>query len=503
MARLALQIALAATFLAAAALAQSNATTAAATTTIAPMDDGCVAPPDQDPFAPTGCSAIAACDATFCGCAGASSNFTNATTCLAASSATCATLEGCLANYTRCLVGIRERTFANDDACNWTASATSWAFNMASNDNYNGSALQQACQHTVCEVMKVSALSCSFGDNSSRVCRPPRAANSTTRAPVSPPPATKNPGMCPAAPERDPFAPSACNARVNCEKLLCMCAGVNSSSNASQCLGQSNATCDALASCISNFTMCVANLGNQQFGDTVCNGTSAAVRAAAIAAATSGYNGSTLQQGCRHQVCVAMVPAASKRCNLDQIAGTACRAGAADALYAVRAKIRLSGSSWLAILNNTARRATLVVSLQTDIGLNLLKISPVYVAILDLEVGSLIINFAVLDGSGMSATQLTTAVTSAQTNTAWLSNTKSVYSLASNETLTVLDVSATIVAGGTTGAPVGPTPAPGTGPAASTTTILPIVSPESSGAVTYAVASSAMIAVAAAVLALF
>jgi hypothetical protein len=281
-----------------------------------------------------------------------------------------------------------------------------------------------------------------------------------------------------------------------------MCGGVNSSSNASQCLGQSNSSCDSLAMCLSNYTICIASLGNQQFGDTACNATSSSIRAAAIAAATSGYNSSALQQGCRHQVCVSILPAASKKCNFDQLANSACKAGAADALYAVRATIRLSGSAWRAILNNTARRATLNVNLQTDIGSNLLKIPPVYVAILDLQEGSLIINFAVLDGSGMSAQQLATGINSAQTNTAWLANTKSVYALASNETLTVLEVSATIVAGGTTAAP-GATTAAGSNPSTPpATTTVALVSPDSSASA-LTVAGSLLIASAATLLALF
>jgi len=122
-------------------------------------------------------------------------------------------------------------------------------------------------------------------------------------------------------------------------------------------------------------------------------------------------------------------------------------------VYTAQGTFRLSGGAWAELLNNTARTATLIASLQTDIAA-LLGIDPTYVVILHLSVGSLIIDFAVLSGSNKTAAQLISSAQTAESSTSWLSTTKSVYALVSNETITVLSVSTVVVAGGTTGAAV-------------------------------------------------
>jgi hypothetical protein len=145
-------------------------------------------------------------------------------------------------------------------------------------------------------------------------------------------------------------------------------------------------------------------------------------------------------------------------------------------VYTAQGTFRLSGAAWAELLNNTARKATLLASIQTDIAA-LLGISPTYVVILNLSIGSLIIDFAVLQGSGKSVTDLVAAASSAQNNTSWLTSTKSVYALVSNETITVLSVTAVAVSGGTTA--VVPPPSPTN--ASTTTTSSGVATPAPSG----------------------
>jgi hypothetical protein len=138
-------------------------------------------------------------------------------------------------------------------------------------------------------------------------------------------------------------------------------------------------------------------------------------------------------------------------------------------VYTTQGTFRLSGAAWAELLNNTARRATLVSSIQTDIAA-LLGIAPEYVVILKLSIGSLVIDFAVIQGSGKTSSQLLNSAVAASSSTTWLQSTKNVYALVSNETVTVLSVAVSAVEGGTTGAAVTVTAPPSTSSNSSTTT---------------------------------
>jgi hypothetical protein len=145
-----------------------------------------------------GCPNYALCDATFCACVFASSS--NASTCLATSSAGCTTVQECLVAYTGCLEGL---TSLRNSSLSPTCAAIGMNIHTArlnvATSGYAGSNLQNACRHRICQVVNSTALTCDLGVNESSVCMATTAAPSSTPAPSTatptptstfPPPAT-------------------------------------------------------------------------------------------------------------------------------------------------------------------------------------------------------------------------------------------------------------------------------------------------------------------------
>jgi len=296
--------------------------------------------------------------------------------------------------------------------------------------------------------------------------------------------------QCGTAPTVNPFAPTTCAAFKACDATFCACAGVSNatSSNASTCLSSSSATCTVLQSCLANYTMCLVNLEATAASDSACTASIAAMHSLVLQAAVTSYPGSALQAACQYQACQIM-NRTTTTCSL----GTNFSAVCMDrpALFAFQATIRLSGSQWAALLSTPAARAQLEAALTGDLA-NLLGVIAKFIKILNLSVGSLIVDFAVLAGSNKTADQLTASVLASGNNTAWLTSTKSVYSIVSNETISVIGV--TLVAGGTTSAPIvitpppsGPTPSSGPNPTPSGGT-----SPGSSAASTSVIVAAAV-----------
>lgn len=296
--------------------------------------------------------------------------------------------------------------------------------------------------------------------------------------------------QCGTAPTVNPFAPTACPAFKACDATFCACAGVSNatSSNASTCLSSSSATCTTLQSCLANYTMCLVNLESSTSTDAGCNASVAAMHSLVLQAAVTSYAGSGLQAACRYQTCQIM-NRTSTSCTFGTNFSTVCQDRPPQ--FAFQATIRLSGTQWAALLSNPAARSQLEAALKGDLA-NLLGVIADFIKILNLSVGSLIVDFAVLAGSNKTADQLTASVLASGNNTSWLTSTKSVYSIVSNETISVIGV--TLVAGGTTSAPIVITPPTPSTPSGTTppSTTPGGTSPGSSAASTSVVVAAAV-----------
>jgi hypothetical protein len=177
------------------------------------------------------------------------------------------------------------------------------------------------------------------------------------------------------------------------------------------------------------------------------------------AAASSAWTNSTLYMACASIVC----PNVNSTLCGDQVAtictrellinGTVGPIASPVVREAIRVTLRISGTQWAALLNNPAQRAAAVVSLTTDIA-KLLGVNERFVEIIDLMIGSLIVNFRVLEGSGRSPAALQSGVNTATSSASWLSTTQVVYRVvAPGETLAVTAVTVDATQAPTTLAP--------------------------------------------------
>lgn len=301
--------------------------------------------------------------------------------------------------------------------------------------------------------------------------------------------------QCGSAPAVDPFAPTACASATDCQTAFCACAGAsNTTRNALTCLATSSAGCSVIETCMRTYTKCIVAVGGQRnSADAVCKATGAAIHAAVLQAVVDKYAGSALQTSCRHHVCGVM-NSSHMTCNFGTNSSAVCQEPDTTNSFVVRVVMTLSGSAWGQLLNNPTRRTMLETGLRGDVA-GMLNISIDYIVILNLTQGSLIVDFAVLTGSPASTAALQAAVTAKASNSSWLTSTKSVYSIVSNETITVSNV--VFSQGGTTSAPV--TPAPANTTVAPTT---PTVAPTPGGTSPSSASSASVLAVAAAVVAL-
>ena len=123
------------------------------------------------------CPAYNACGAAFCSCVGAASGNTNASTCLgAASQATCATVQTCLATYQGCVWQLHSYSSNSSSPCFMLGSAISVANVAAGTNGFANSTLQKSCQYRTCSIMNSSSLTCDFGTADANVCMMPSMA---------------------------------------------------------------------------------------------------------------------------------------------------------------------------------------------------------------------------------------------------------------------------------------------------------------------------------------
>jgi len=302
--------------------------------------------------------------------------------------------------------------------------------------------------------------------------------------------------FCTSAPAVDPYKDSTCSENLLCDIEFCRCAGVAAGTNATTCLSSSTTNCTQVQTCMLQYTFCLMELeDNRTSTEAACATAGAAMHSAVLSAAAGTYVGSVLQQSCRRRVCLSM-QSFRLQCSFGTNDSNVCMPPSATAgpfttsspqqvaeRYAIRVLLKLSGSAYAALLSNPTSRALLEAALKNDIA-GLLGITATYVRVLNLTVGSLIVDFAILNGSGKSAADLNAGVAKAATSSSWLSSTQSVYRTVSNETIGVLSVTVTEL-GGSTAAP--------TTVAGSTTTTGPRVPPTpSSAAATSVVAAAAL-----------
>jgi hypothetical protein len=274
--------------------------------------------------------------------------------------------------------------------------------------------------------------------------------------------------QCGSAPSVDPFQVTSCASLQECSTQFCGCVGAaNTTRDARVCLATTSAGCSTIETCLRTYTKCFVAVESQRSSaNAVCAQTGDALHAAVLQAVVTSYAGSALQTSCRYHVCNVM-NSSRLTCNFGTNASNVCVAPDLTSSVAIRVVFKLSGSSWGLLLNNGPRRTQLEVGLRADIA-RLLNVTIDYIVIFNLTEGSLIVDFAVLTGSPASQAQLEAAVRSSAANTSWLTTTKSVYSIVSNETITVQSV--VLSAGGTTSAPLTPTsPNATTTPSASST----------------------------------
>jgi hypothetical protein len=272
--------------------------------------------------------------------------------------------------------------------------------------------------------------------------------------------------QCGSAPSVDPFQVTSCASLQECSTQFCGCVGAaNTTRDARVCLATTSAGCSTIETCLRTYTKCFVAVESQRSSaNAVCAQTGDALHAAVLQAVVTSYAGSALQTSCRYHVCNVM-NSSRLTCNFGTNASNVCTAP--ESSVAIRVVFKLSGSAWGLLLNDGPRRTQLEVGLRADIA-RLLNVTIDYIVIFNLTEGSLIVDFAVLTGSPASQAQLEAAVRSSAANTSWLTTTKSVYSIVSNETITVQSV--VLSAGGTTSAPLTPSsPNATTTPSASST----------------------------------
>lgn len=279
------------------------------------------------------------------------------------------------------------------------------------------------------------------------------------------------------APSSDPLntgSASGCALVQTCQKNLCACTG--STSAFPGCLSANTASCSSTSKCYSAYYQCLmaTTAARQNATDAACSAFGNSVYISMMAALTgSSFNSSALAQSCNYNACqlqnqtgsttgcgATIVGAACSSANLlngvttnSPVVATPTPTRATDII----ASLRISGSSWGNIINNTALYAQASTAIQSDLA-TLFGVQSSYVGIFSMNVGSLIVVFGVYQGSGKSPASLSATVSSAAASSSWLKSIATVYSTVSSEVLTVQGFTALSTAGPTTLAP-GSTPA--------------------------------------------
>lgn len=264
----------------------------------------------------------------------------------------------------------------------------------------------------------------------------------------------------------NPYRHSNCDGYRTCEIKLCTCAGSsNATAPVRTCLATTTALCEAYTTCLRNFFTCLEVLTDARNNATdPCNSWAISLHAQLLTTVVASYNGSQTQTYCGEVACQLRNFSGKNSCPMGVNFSSVCIATATKVRVIV-GTLRLSGDDWQSCLSSSNCRGQLTNGLLSDLA-NLLHILAQFVEIINLRTGSLIIDFAINDGSNVSVTALLSAINNAGTSTAWLTNVKAAYATVSNQTLTIEGFSAAIA---TTTGPGGVTPPPPSTVATSTT----------------------------------
>jgi hypothetical protein len=312
----------------------------------------------------------------------------------------------------------------------------------------------------------------------------------------------------------NPLAYSTCTEYQSCAGQRCTCLGAFSS-NPLTCLGTVvSATCATVAQCQLHFLECVdvAYERTRLEPASSCQAPALKYHTAELLAALGGYANSTAEAGCIADTCALVANVSLQAtCNpapsvcalitttaapntttpatatvvVTTVAPTTLAATSsspaptvaptttiANRAVVLQATLRILGSSFAALLASSTLRANLYAAVRSDIAV-LLRIASDYVVISNMTVGSLIVDFNVLQVDGSDVTVMAATLRAAAGNSSWITATKLVYATVSTETLVVESVSVTVL----TPAPSFQTSAPleesGSG---ATSTIAPFVS---------------------------
>jgi len=269
--------------------------------------------------------------------------------------------------------------------------------------------------------------------------------------------------------------PDTCGIANQCKMNLCACTG--STGTFPTCLAANKGTCDKTQSCFAAAMACLMTITGTRTNtsDPCATAGSNLYIAQLAAAASSTFNTTNLAMSCGFATCqLGNLTGSTSSCDGKVVTAAVCNpanlipagttaAPGTPAVYDIVVTLRVSGGNWSAILADPVKKAQAIAALSADIA-KLLGVDVKYVTILDLQLGSLVVTFAILQGSGKSPAQLQTAVGTAAGSSSWLTSTQSVYSTVSSETLTTLSVTVTATGAPTTLAPgqtaVPNTPAP-------------------------------------------
>jgi hypothetical protein len=260
---------------------------------------------------------------------------------------------------------------------------------------------------------------------------------------------------------------SGCPRVAVCRDARVACTATASCATAGACFAAEQRCLLAITATRSNSSDNCSTLGNNLYISQIA------------AAAAAQLNTTQLFSSCSAFVCVAVNGTGSlQACSLADLTASVCTAAnllgpvsttpvttatsGAVRRVALRGAFRFSGGNWAAILNNPARKSALEVAIRSDVA-NLTRVSVEFVVIYSLSIGSLVVDYGVLDGSGRSTAELSASVATAQGSASWLSSVSSEYRAAGgNDTITTLSSSVTETAAPVTGGAATTTGAPRT-----------------------------------------
>jgi hypothetical protein len=253
----------------------------------------------------------------------------------------------------------------------------------------------------------------------------------------------------------NPYVHSNCTGYGMCEQSLCVCSGVSHCTNhtADTCVAGSTLGCEPFTACVKGFFSCLENLTSARTNASdPCFGWAVSLHTALLETAVASYNGSKIQEYCGIAACHLRNASSKNSCAMGTNFSAVCQQRLVKQRVA-EGTVRLGGGNWSVCMTNATCRESISTSIAKDLS-GLLGIPTALLEILSVRVGSLIVDFAILEGPDKMTTSLATVLAAGRTT--WLTAVKALYATVSSEPLTVEGFSAvmgTTTLAGTTNAP--------------------------------------------------